>query len=40
VREHVSTLAIACMGRFLKISVFEADLLTVSEPGNPGGDYD
>jgi hypothetical protein len=37
VREHVSTLATACMGRFLESPLFEIGLLTDHEPGIPAG---
>ncbi len=38
VREPVSTLAIAAMERFIESQLFEIDLLTDLEPGNPGGE--
>jgi hypothetical protein len=38
VREPVSTLAMACMGRFLESHLFEIDLPTDHEPGIPGGE--
>jgi hypothetical protein len=38
VREPVSTLAMARMGRFMESRLFEIDLPTDHEPGIPGGE--